>query len=164
AAARAQIETLWARHFPNDLLEIVPAGAVFAQNYSEDARLSKILASASLVATALASFGIYVLSAFSVKRRSREIVLRKLHGAGRGDIGRLMAREFVVLVGIGALAGLPLAWIATERYLSGFSERAPMGFWPLLWALACVGVVALAATARHTLAAVRISPALALRE
>jgi putative ABC transport system permease protein len=164
APVRQQVEALWTRHFPNDLLDIGPAGAVFAQNYSEDARLAKILASASLVATALASFGIYVLAAYSVKRRSREIVLRKLHGAAAGDIGRLMAREFGVLVGAGALAGLPLAWLATERYLASFAERAPMGAWPLLCALACVGAVALAATARHTLVAVRMSPALALRE
>jgi putative ABC transport system permease protein len=164
AAVRPQIEALWPRHFPNDMLDIESAGAIFAQNYSEDVRLAKILASASLVATALASFGIYVLAAYSVKRRSREIVLRKLHGAAAGDIGRLMAREFGVLVGAGALAGLPLAWLASERYLASFTERAPMGVWPLLCALACVGAVALAATARHTLVAVRMSPALALRE
>jgi putative ABC transport system permease protein len=164
AAVRPQIEALWARHFPNDLLALDPAAGVFAQNYSEDARLSRILASASVVATALASFGIYVLSAYSVKRRSREIVLRKLYGAAGRDISRLMAREFGVLVGIGALAGLPLAWLATERYLAGFQERASMGAWPLLFAFGCVAVVALAATMRHTLTAVRMSPALALRE
>ncbi len=164
AAVRAQIEMLWTRHFPNDLLTIDAAAGVFAQNYSDDARLARILASASVVATALASFGIYVLSAYSVKRRSREIVLRKLYGAAGGDIGRLMAREFGVLVGIGALVGLPLAWVATERYLAGFQERAPMGAWPLLCAFACVALVALAATLRHTLTAVRMSPALALRE
>jgi hypothetical protein len=36
--------------------------------------------------------------------------------------------------------------------------------WPLLYALGCVGLVALAATARHTLVSVRMSPALALRD
>ena len=164
AALRPLMEALAARHFPNDLVEIEPAGAVFAHNYSEDARLANILAAASFVATALASFGIYVLAAYSVKRRSREIVLRKLHGAGGADVGRLVAREFGWLIGIGALIGLPLAWFATERYLGGFVERAPMGAWPLLYALGCVGLVALGATARHTLTAMRMSPALALRD
>jgi ABC-type antimicrobial peptide transport system permease subunit len=137
---------------------------LFAANYSEDARLAKMLTAASVVATALASFGIYVLSAYSVKRRSREIVLRKLYGAGGGDVGRLVAREFAWLIGIGALAGLPLAWLAIERYLAGFVERAPMGGWPMVYALGCIALVALAATARHTLAAVRMSPVLALRD
>ncbi|MDB5950013.1 MAG: hypothetical protein JWR65_1868 [Massilia sp.] len=137
---------------------------MFAHNYSDDLRLAQILTAASVVATALASFGIYVLSAYSVRRRSREIVLRKLYGAGGFDVGRLIAREFAGLTGIGALIGLPAAWFATERYLSGFVERAPLGWWPPLLALGCVGLVALAATGRHTLAAVRMSPALALRD
>ena len=163
ATVRPQVEALLARHFPNAVPDIEPAGAVFANNYSDDLRLAQILAAASVVATALASFGIYVLSAYSVRRRAREIVLRKLYGADGLDVGRLIACEFAVLIGIGALIGLPVAWFATERYLSGFAERAPLGWWPPLLALGCVGLVALAATARHTLAAVRMSPALALQ-
>ncbi len=161
---RPQIEALWTLHFPNDVPEIEAAGAMFAHNYNDDDRLARILATASAVATALAAFGIYVLSAYSVRRRSREIVLRKLYGANGADIGRLVAREFAWLIGIGALAGLPLAWLATSRYLAGFVERAPMGSWPLVYAFACVALVALAATARHTLAAVRMPPVLALND
>lgn len=164
AAVRPQVETLWARHFPNDVPDIESADSVFTAAYSEDARLARILTAASVVATALASFGIYVLSAYSVKRRAREIVLRKLHGARGADVGRLIAREFAWLIGAGALVGLPIAWFATARYLAGFVERAPMGGWPLMYALACVAVVALCATARHTLGAARMSPALALRD
>jgi hypothetical protein len=164
AGVRAAIEALWARHFPNDPPEIDSAGSIFARNYNEDRRLARILGLASLVATTLASFGIYVLAAYSVKRRAREIVLRKLHGARARDIARLVTREFGTLIGIGALAGLPLAWLAIERYLASFVERAPMGQWPLAGAVALVALVGIGATARQTLTAVRISPALALRD
>jgi hypothetical protein len=50
-----------------------------------------------------------------------------------------------------------------QRYLAGYVEQAPMGWWPLVAALAVSAIVALAATARHTLAALRISPSLALQ-
>jgi predicted permease len=164
AAARAAIESAWARHFPNNPPDIESAAAIFAQNYNEDLRLAKILGLASIVATTLASFGIYVLAAYSVERRSREIVLRKLHGARGRDISRLVAREFGLLVAIGALAGLPLAWLGIQRYLAGFVERAPMGQWPLVFAFALIAIVGLAATARQTLRAARMQPALALRD
>jgi hypothetical protein len=164
AGVRAAIEALWARHFPNDPPEIDSAGSIFAHNYNEDRRLARILGLASLVATTLASFGIYVLAAYSVKRRAREIVLRKLHGARARDIARLVTREFGTLIGIGALAGLPLAWLAIERYLASFVERAPMGQWPLAGAVALVALVGIGATARQTFTAARMSPALALRD
>jgi putative ABC transport system permease protein len=99
-----------------------------------------------------------------VQRRTKEIVLRKLYGARKSAIGKLVAREFASLIVAGALLGLPAAWIATQRYLSPFVERAPIGLWTLAAALALAGAVTLCATLRHTLAAVRITPALALRD
>jgi ABC-type antimicrobial peptide transport system permease subunit len=162
--ARAAIEALWARHFPNDAPEIETASAVFARNYAEDLRQARLLALASVVATALACFGIYVLSSYTIRRRAREFVLRKLHGATPRHIGLLVAREWLVLLGVGALLALAPAWLWTERYLAGFVERAPMGLWPLGLACAGVGAVALAGCVRQAVAAMRVSPALALRD
>ncbi|NYE63077.1 cell division protein FtsX [Duganella sp. 1224] len=163
AAAYDAIAPLWQRHFPDDVLELKTQQAVLAERYAGDARLIRILVAASAIAVALAGFGIYVLSAYSVQRRRREIVLRKLHGARRGDIALMMAREFAALVGAGAALGLPLAWLAIQRYLASYAEHAPLGAWPLAAALALAVLIALLATARHTLAALRISPALALQ-
>ncbi|MES3025735.1 MAG: FtsX-like permease family protein [Pseudomonadota bacterium] len=164
AELHALVEPLWMRQFPGHPLELRSAHSYYAENYADDLRLSRLLGAASVLAIAIAAFGIYVLAAFNVQRRGREIVLRKLHGAGRAAIARLVGREFAMLVGLGAAVGLPLAALATERYLSGFAERAPMGAWPLAGALALAALIALAATARHTLMAMRLSPAAALRD
>jgi hypothetical protein len=163
-AARAAIEALWARHFPNDVPDIETASSVFARNYSEDMRQAKLLALASVVATALACFGIYVLSSYTIRRRAREFVLRKLHGARPRHIGLLVAREWLALLAAGAMLALGPAWLWTERYLAPFVERAPMGWWPLLIACAGVGAVALAGCGRQAVAAMRVSPAQALRD
>jgi putative ABC transport system permease protein len=158
------IEELWARWFPNDVMNVQRVDSIFALSYADDLRLAKLLAASSVIATAIAAFGIYVLAAYSVQRRAREIVLRKLYGAGNAAVGGLVAREFLVLIGAGALIGLPPAWLAMQSYLAAFNERAPIGIWTIVAALLVAGAVALGSTLRHTLAAVRIRPALALRE
>jgi cell division protein FtsX len=163
-AAYSEIEPLWRRHFPNDIMEMKTQQAVLEERYATDARLIRILATASVIAIALAAFGIYVLSAYSVQRSRREIVMRKLHGAGSVDIALMMGREFSTLVAAGALVGLPLAAVAIQRYLASYTDRAPIGGWTLAAALLLAALVALLATTRHTLAALRMSPALALRE
>jgi putative ABC transport system permease protein len=163
-AVQRAIEQMWPTWFPNHVLEVQRVGATFALNYADDLRLAKLLAASSVIAIAIAAFGIYVLAAYSVQRRAREIVLRKLYGASGGAIGRLVTREFATLTGIGALLGLPVAWLATERYLAAFTERAPIGAWALSAALAVAAAVALGSTLRHTLAAMRVTPALALRD
>jgi putative ABC transport system permease protein len=163
-AVQRAIEEMWPRFFPNDVLDVQRVGSMFALNYADDLRLAKLLASSSVIAIAIAAFGIYVLAAYSVQRRTREIVLRKLYGASGGAIGRLVGREFATLIGVGALVGLPVAWLATQRYLAAFTERAPVGLWTLSAALAIAALVALGSTLRHTLGAVRVTPVLALRD
>jgi putative ABC transport system permease protein len=164
-AVRRAILALWPRYFPDEGLDVVRTSALITDIfYADDLRLAKLLAASSLIATAIAAFGIYVLAAYTVRRREREIVLRKLYGAGGAAIAKLVAREFAALVGAGALLGLPFAWVAIQRWLGGFTERAPIGAWTLVAALLVAGIVALVSTLRHALAAVRIRPAAALRE
>lgn len=164
-AVARQIEALWPRHFPNETIGVLRMQKLTSDMfYADDLRLSRLLGASSAIASAIAAFGIYVLAAYSVQRRSKEIVMRKLYGASPGAIGRLVARDIGLLVAGGALLGLPLAWLAIQHYLGGFATRAPIGGWTLALGLLLACVVALGATVRHALAAMRLRPAQALRE
>jgi predicted permease len=157
------IGPVWRQYFPNGMMYMKSAASVFGDNYRQDLRMVKILGAASLVALALAAFGIYVLSAYTVQRSRREIVIRKLYGASNGAIARRLGREFGLTVALAGLIGLPAAALAIRYYLDGFAEHAPLGPWPLLAAVALALVAALGATAKHTAAALRMSPVQALR-
>lgn len=137
---------------------------MFAANYSEDLREARLLALSSLVATALACCGIFALSSYTIRRRAREFVLRKLHGASKRQIGLLVAREWLLLLALGAVLAAGPAWLWSERYLAPFVERAPMGCWPLVLAILGVGATALAACLRQAVMAMRLPPALVLRD
>jgi putative ABC transport system permease protein len=163
-AVEQAMRASWQRYFPARLPVIRHAASYYAQAYADDVRLAQLLACATAVVLVLAAFGIYVLAAHSVQRRAREIVLRKLHGAGRAAIAALVGREFALLTAVAALIALPPAWLAIARYLAPFAERSPLGGWAPLAALVLVLLVVVAATARHTWSAMRIAPAQALRQ
>jgi putative ABC transport system permease protein len=163
-ALAPSVAAIWPRYFPVGEPAIRRAGSYYAQAYADDVRLAGLLACATAVVFVLAAFGIYVLAAHSVQRRLREIVLRKLHGAGRAAIAALVAREFVVLAGVAALAGLPLAALAIERYLAPFAERSPLVLWAPAAAFVFALLIVAAAAARHTWTAMRIAPVQALRD
>jgi putative ABC transport system permease protein len=162
-AVERQAMELIGKAYPEDIVTVRPAASYVAENYAQDLRLASLLGAASAVAILLSAFGIYVLSAYNVQRRAREIVLRKLFGAGHAAIARLLGREFAVLLVLGAVIGLPPAALAIRAYLAGFVEQAPVGGWTLAAACAIAVLVALAATARHTFAALRAAPAGVLR-
>jgi ABC-type antimicrobial peptide transport system permease subunit len=167
SAAPADIEraaqALWPRYFPDAIPKIHRAADVLAVHYADDARMARLLAVATGIALVIAAFGTYVLSANTVQRRAREIVLRKLHGAGRADIGLLVVREVGLLMLAAAVIGLPIAAVAINRYLANYVEHAPIGYWTLLIALALTLTIALVAIARHTWLAMRMAPANILR-
>lgn len=164
AEAERAIRSLWASYFPDRILTVQRAGEVLAANYAEEARMARLLAIASAIALAIAAFGAYALAAHTVQRRSKEIVLRKLYGAGPREIGRLVAREIGLLSGIAALIALPVGALLIHLYLAGYVEHAkPAGYWALLLALACTLLVMTVAVARQAIAAMRMRPNAVLR-
>jgi putative ABC transport system permease protein len=162
-AVQAPLEQLWQKYFPNDVMRVTRAQSFFDQEYADERRMSRTLAASTIVAFLIASFGIYVLAAYSVQRRAQEIVLRKLHGASRGAIGRIVSREFLVLIGVSSVLALPIAAIAIDHFLHGYLERAPFGVWPMVLAFSIALIVALLSTLRHTVSAMRMAPSRVLR-
>ena len=158
-AARA----LWPSYFPDAIPKIYRAADILAVHYADDARMARLLMIVTGIALVIAAFGTYVLSANTVQRRAREIVLRKLHGARRADIGLLVVREVGTLMLVASAIGLPLAALAIKRYLANYVEHAPIGYWTLLFALSLTLAIALIAVARHTWIAMRMAPADVLR-
>jgi len=81
-----------------------------------------------ILAVFLACIGIYGLMSFAVARRTHEIGIRMALGAGPQDVLQMVLREVGLLVGVGLLAGIPLAiagehWIAS--LLFGMSPSDP---------------------------------------
>lgn len=62
-----------------------------------------------LLATLLATIGLYGVMAFAVARRTKELGLRMALGAQRGSVVWLVMREVLVLLGFGLAAGIPAA-------------------------------------------------------
>ena len=162
ADAERALRKVWPKYYPDMELNVQTARSIYAANYANDARVARLLAVATLIALVIAFFGAYVIAADTVQRRTREIALRKLFGARRGDIARLVARELGMQIAVAALIGLPVAALAIARYLAPFVERTPLAYPMLAFALAATLVTVALAAARHARAAVRLRPAAAL--
>lgn len=117
-----------------------------------------------LLALALASVGLYGILAYSVSGRQREIGVRMALGASRAAVLRLVVREGMMLVCLGAAIGLGLSLLvgrAFSRMLFGLSPADPLS---LAGAAGALLLVALLACYLPALAASRMDPMQALRE
>jgi len=116
------------------------------------------------VALLLAAIGLYGVRAYTVAMRTREIGIRMALGARASDALRMMLREGMILMGVGAGAGLVLS-LAAGKLLSsllyGVGSFDPVVLSAAPTLMAAVGVLACYIPARR---AARVDPMVALRE
>jgi ABC-type antimicrobial peptide transport system permease subunit len=116
-----------------------------------------------LLATVLASIGLYGVMAFVVARRRKELGIRMALGAEPGGVIWLVMREVLLLLAIGLAVGIPTALalgrlVASQLY--GIEARDPFTATATLILLTLVSAAAGLIPAHR---ASRIDPILALR-
>jgi len=115
----------------------------------------------SMITILIAAVGMFGLVAFTTKSRTKEIGIRKVHGASSSQIFVLLAREFILLI----LVAVVLSWPAGFAFKSidPAAYKAETG----VWEYALTGVLVLLITfftiLFHTRKASKQNPSEALR-
>ncbi len=107
--------------------------------------------------------GLLGQAALSVRRRTKEIGIRKVLGATLHDIVLLISREFAALVTIGIVVAAPTAYLAMQRRLEDFAYRIPLSGWMFLAAGCAALVIALMTAGYHAVRSALADPVKSLR-
>lgn len=116
------------------------------------------------LALAVATFGVYGVTAYHVARRRREIGLRVALGAEGRDVVRMVLGQGMRLVGAGMLAGVLAAVAATGALRSLLFDVTPHDVSVFATIPVLLAVVAALACALPAARAARIDAAVALRD
>lgn len=138
-----------------------------ADQYSIERTLQKFLYGFASVALLIGILGIYGITALSAQKRSKEIALRKLHGAGQWQIIRLLNREFSLWVVVANLLAWPMAAYLVIRWIENFHHHFSLWFWlPILCAFALAVSLLLVwfTVTAHSLLVGKMRPAEVLRD
>ncbi len=128
-----------------------------------DRLIALLSAGFGLLATVLASIGLYGVMAFVVARRRKELGIRLALGAQPGGVVWLVMREVLMLLAIGLAVGVPAA-LALGRYVGGqLYGIQPNDPWMAGSAMVLLTLVSAAAGFIPAYRASRIDPILALR-
>jgi len=116
-----------------------------------------------VLAALLAAIGIYGLLAYTVAQRTREIGVRMALGANAQLVGGLILKDVAILMGIGVLLGLPLAYALGRLIDSLLYGAKAFELFGIASALAVLLIVALAASYFPARRATHVDPMTALR-
>jgi len=107
--------------------------------YRSDQRLETLISIFAFLAVFVACLGLFGLASFMAERRTKEIGIRKVLGAGVGSLTFLFSREFLWLVLLANVIAWPIAYYAASRWLEEFAYRIE----PTIGLFAGAGLLAL---------------------
>jgi putative ABC transport system permease protein len=126
--------------------------------------LSYLSAAAASLGLVVAALGLFGLLAYAVSSRTREMGLRMALGGSGETLARMIVREGMLLVAIGAAFGVVAAYAAGRLASALLYNVAPADPVSLAGAVALMAAVGLIACAIPALRVVGLSPADALRQ
>ena len=111
--------------------------------YDNERKLTAIVGLFALLAVVIALMGVFGLVLFETQHRRREIAVRRVLGASRGEILAMFNRRYVMLVAVCFVLAVPVSIWAVRHWLAGFAYAVPLYWW--VFALALAGVLAVTA-------------------
>ena len=124
-----RIESIWKTVNPMYPFDYSFLDEGIASWYTAEERIEKIIGVFTGLAVFIACLGLLGLVSFATQRRTKEIGIRKVLGAGIRQILGLITREFAVLVGIANLIAWPAGYFALQKWMENFAYKAPMNWW-----------------------------------
>ena len=132
--------------------------------YREDRRTARIFFTFSFLAIAVTCLGVLGLMMFDVRRRYREIALRKVNGATFLDIALLLSRRYLVIFGVAAIASLPVSLLVIHRLMASYTIRTSFAWWIPLLSIALILILCALTLWQQVWKATRIKPYEVLKE
>lgn len=161
--AIGHIQAVTKRFNPGYPAECHFAEAEFGRMYESEKQVQLLVRYFGMMAIVISCLGLFALAAFSTEQRTKEIGIRKVLGAGIGQIVGLLSRDFLRLVLWSLLIAVPVSWWAATRWLETFRYHVPLDWWVFaLGGFAALGVAFLTVSSQ-TLRAAGVNPVHSLK-
>ncbi|WP_370089461.1 FtsX-like permease family protein [Ekhidna sp.] len=162
-AGLEHIEKTWADMFPTSSLEYTFIDERFDRLYKEDRKFGTVFSIFSGFALVVAILGLFGLISFIASQRTKEVGVRKVLGASETHIVSLFYREFLILIGIASIIGVPLIFFGMNNWLDNYAYRIDFPWLVILIALSVVILCSLVTVSVRVLKVASLNPASTLK-
>ncbi|MFO7925015.1 MAG: FtsX-like permease family protein [Bacteroidales bacterium] len=138
-STRDAISQLWAELIPGYPENMESIGERYDWMHRENRNYLLLIGSCCSVSIFLSMIGLFAISFYSSRYRTKEIGIRKVNGAKIREVVALLNYDYIKWVAIAFILATPVAWYAMNRWLHNFAYQTELSWW--IFALA--GLIAL---------------------
>lgn len=160
---KADIESEWNEYFPEYAFTTSFMDENITKFYQQEDQLELLYKIFAGIAIFISCLGLYGLVSFMAIQKTKEIGVRKVLGASVKSIIYLFSKEFTVLILIGSVIAIPVAWYMMSHWLQNFAFRIDMTVWVFIVAVAISILIAWIAVGYKSVKAAVANPVKSLR-
>jgi len=159
----AAIQSGFARYYGNAPFSYGFVDQDLDRLYRAETRMGSLFTIFAILSILISCLGLFGLATFATQRRTKEIGVRKVLGAGDAGIVALLAKEFLRLVVLSLLIAFPVAGWAMRRWLEGFAYKVSISGWVFAAAGGMALAIAFLTVSYQTIKAALANPVQSLR-
>jgi putative ABC transport system permease protein len=130
----AYMESKWKEVFPDQPFSYSYLTDRFNKQFDADEKRGLIFTLFTILAILISCLGLFGLASYTVEQKTKEIGIRKVFGANESIILQLVARDFLILVTVGIIIAVPVAYYFMSNWLENYVYRTTIGIMLLLMA------------------------------
>lgn len=157
-----QLENIYQKNIPASF-EYTFLDQNLASLYRAEQNLSKVVMLFAGLAIFVACLGLYALAAFTAEQRTKEIGIRKVMGASVSHVVTMLSRDFMILVLIAFVIGIPAGYYLMDMWLQGFAYKTDITLLVFISAGLISLIIAGVTVSFESLRAARANPVKSLR-
>ncbi|MCJ7581300.1 MAG: ABC transporter permease, partial [Candidatus Aminicenantes bacterium] len=159
----SNIEKVWGGLFPEYPFEYHFLDEQFESTYQNEIRLGQILGYFVILTIFISCLGLFGLASFTAEQRTKEIGIRKVHGASIPNIVIILSKEFAKWVLLANIIAWPVAYFAMNKWLQNFAYKTEIGFWVFILSGSLALFIALFTVSSQAIRAATANPVDALK-
>lgn len=150
---QSQVEEVFNKHLPAHPFSYSFIDVQLEQTLRDEKSRAQLMGLFSLFSILISLSGLFNLVAFSAKKETRQIALRKILGAQLTDIGKMLSRKFLFHILLAVILAIPFAWWYVHNWLENYAYTIQINIWPFLFGVLIIKTVALFALVWHSIRA-----------
>ncbi len=123
------VEKKWEKLFPGVQFSSIFLTERYNNLYQNEQKMKQTLIGFTILAIFVACLGLFGLAAFIAQQKTKEIGIRKVHGASTNSIIQMLNKVFIKWVLIANIIAWPVAYYFLDEWLAGFYYRISLSVW-----------------------------------
>ena len=158
-----QINQTWNELFPGTPFDGFFLDERYSLTYADEINTMKIFGIFAALCIFISCLGLFGLISFEVLQKNKEIAIRKVFGSNVTRIVRVISREFLTLVLIASLIGIPVAYFYMNQWLNNFAYKISLSWYYFAAGIAAALLIAFLTMVYKIITAANANPADSLR-